>query len=86
VGKQVRKKGGKPYYDSLKSGTNEEYQKQKEYLSIFPQAFQKIIIDGIQPNDPKQLVDMNPTPITNKKELYDYLYNKRQNVRYWKKH
>jgi hypothetical protein len=28
---------------------------------------------------------MNSTPITNKKELYDYLYNKMQNLNYWKK-
>jgi hypothetical protein len=87
-GKSGAKKGGKPNYDfySPKLGTPEDYEKQKKYLSRFPQAFQKIIIDGLAPSDPynKKLVDMNSTPITNKKELYDYLYNKMQNIKYWK--
>ena len=88
-GKSGAKKGGRKNYDyySPKSGTTEEYASQKEYLSRFPLEFQKIINDGIAPDDPRniELIYMNSTPITNKKELYDYLYNKMQNLNYWKK-
>ena len=79
-GKSGAKKGGRKNYDyySPKSGTTEEYASQKEYLSRFPLEFQKIINDGIAPDDPRNIepIYMNSTPITNKKELYDYLYNK----------
>ena len=88
-GKTGSKKGGKPEYDSYppRVFSSEEYQKQKKYLSIFPEAFQNIIIHGIAPNDPENInwISMNPTPITNKKELYDYLNNKMVNIGYWKK-
>ena len=88
IGNSGAKKGGYPTYDSYppKVFSAEENQKQKDYLSIFPEAFQQIIINGFAPNDTKneKPVAMNSTPITNKKELYDYLYNKMQNIKYWK--
>ncbi len=88
-GKTGAKKGGKPVYDfySKKTGTPEEYALQKQYLSRFPEAFQKIIISGIVPNNSRneEIVYMSSTPITNKKELYDYLNNKMQNIKHWKK-
>jgi hypothetical protein len=85
-GKSGAKKGGYPF-SSLGNPnfTSEQKQKQEEYLSRFPLAFQKIIIDGRAPNDPKneQMVHMSSTPITNKKELYDYLSNQGSNLNHW---
>jgi hypothetical protein len=88
-GKTGAKKGGRPFYDyyNKRSGTPDQYTKQNEYLSKFPEAFQKIIISGIVPNNSRneETVYMSSTPITNKKELYDYLLNKMQNIKHWRK-